>query len=373
MSDANPRRIAFVSDSMPERNGVGAYYTDLVEQLDPVRFRILFLCPGMTLSRLRMPLPGDRTQALVLPPPWRIARALREFAPDVIVAATPGPWGLLGVRWARRLGARLIVGFHTDYAGVTDLYGRSVFRRLSRGYFRRVDRLMFERADHVLGNSMAMIEQAERMGARKASRIGTLVPRKMIETPPAPPPMRLLRILFAGRLAPEKRIDTVLDAAKKLPGLEFGIAGDGPLRAEIEKAAARLPNLHYLGWRDRDALCDELDRSDALVLPSKFESFGTVALEAMARGRLALVTSTCGIVNWSQLQDGLVVFELDRPLAEVLAEVREWPVERLQAQTRAARAAAVELNRASLAQWATLLDPSDGPQDSPPDEKVAVP
>ncbi len=373
MSDASPRRIAFVSDSMPERNGVGAYYTDLVEQLDPVRFRIRFLCPGRTRSLLRMPLPGDRTQALVLPPPMRIARELRDFAPDVIVAATPGPWGLLGVRWARRLGARLIVGFHTDYAGVTDLYGRSIFKRLSRGYFRRVDRLMFERADHVLGNSMAMIEQAERMGARKASRIGTLVPRKMIETPPAPPPTRLKRILFAGRLAPEKRIDTVLEAAGKLPGLEFGIAGDGPLRSEIEQAAARLPNLHYLGWQDRDALCDELDRSDALVLPSTFESFGTVALEAMARGRLALVTSTCGIVNWSQLQEGLVVFELDRPLAEVLAEVRDWPVERLHAQTRAARTAAVELNRASLAQWAALLDPSDAPPDSPPDDEAAAP
>jgi glycosyltransferase involved in cell wall biosynthesis len=364
MSEARLRRVAFVSDSMPERNGVGAYYTDLVEQLDPARFQTLFLCPGRTRSLLRMPLPGDRTQALVLPPPMRIARELREFAPDVIVAATPGPWGLLGVRWARRLSARLIVGFHTDYAGVTDLYGRSLFKRLSRGYFRRVDRLMFERADHVLGNSMAMIEQAERMGARKASRIGTLVPRKMVETPPAPLPTRLARVLFAGRLAPEKRIDTVLDAAAQLPELEFAIAGDGPLRAEVEQAAARLPNLRYLGWQDRDGLCDELDRSDALVLPSEFESFGTVALEAMARGRLALVTSTCGIVNWSQLRDGLVVFELDRPLTEVLREVRDWPAERMQAQSRAARSAAVELNRASLAQWAALLDPSDAPSDN---------
>lgn len=359
MSDAGLRRVAFVSDSMPERNGVGAYYTDLIEQLDPARFQTLFVCPGTIRSQLRMPLPGDRTQALVLPPPRRIARALRQFAPEVIVAATPGPWGLLGVRWARRLGARLIVGYHTDYAGVTDLYGRSIFKRLSRGYFRRVDRLMFERAEHVLGNSTAMIEHAERMGARKVSRVGTLVPRRMIATPIAEPPSRLQRILFAGRLAPEKRIDSVLDAAEQLPELEFSIAGDGPLRSEAEQTAARLANLRYLGWKTRDELCDELDHCDALVLPSEFESFGTVALEAMARGRLALVTATCGIVNWSSLQAGLVVFDLERPLTEVLKEVHAWPPERLQRRARAARAAAVELNRASLAQWSALLDPAN--------------
>lgn len=358
MPEPKPRRVAFVSDSVPERNGVGAYYTDLVEQLDPDRFQTLFLCPGRTASRLRLPLPGDPTQALVLPPPLRIARALRDFAPEVVVVATPGPWGLLGLCWARRLGARLIVGFHTDYAGVTDLYGRRLLKGLSRGYFRRVDRLMFERADHVLGNSTAMIERAERIGARQASRIGTLVPRRMIETPPASPPERLRRILFAGRLAPEKRIGTVLEAAAKLPGLDFAIVGDGPLRATVEHAAARLPNLHVLGWQDRAGLCEQIDRSDALVLPSLFESFGTVALEAMARGRPALVTSTCGIANWPALAAGLVVFAPERALAEVLEELRTWPSDRLQATARAARAAAVELHRASLAQWAALLAPA---------------
>ncbi|MGB0514480.1 MAG: glycosyl transferase family 1, partial [Wenzhouxiangellaceae bacterium] len=67
-SSRRPVRVAFVSDSMPERNGVGAYYTDLIEQLDRQRFEPVFLCPGNLPARARFPLPGDATQHIYLPP-----------------------------------------------------------------------------------------------------------------------------------------------------------------------------------------------------------------------------------------------------------------------------------------------------------------
>jgi glycosyltransferase involved in cell wall biosynthesis len=341
---------------MPERNGVGAYYADLISQLDPSAIEARFLCPGGdTAGGLHFPLPGDATQHVFLPSPREFARHLRAAPPDVIVVATPGPWGMLGARWARKLGVRLVFGFHTDYAGVTDLYQGSVLRVLSRGYFRIVDRMLFRRADQVLANSAAMIEQARRMGARRVSRIGTLLPKPVLERPGVEPRGRLAQVLFAGRLAPEKRLGEVLEAAERLSDTRFVIAGQGPLKEEVEVAAARLDNLDYVGWLDRAGLVARIDESDALVLPSELESFGNVALEAMGRARIAVVTDTCGIVNWPELAEEMVVFELATPLHEVLAELGRRPPDALISLSHRARNAARRLNRESLAQWLDLL------------------
>tara|TARA_Y100001933_G_scaffold69139_1_gene70173 strand:+ start:1124 stop:2254 length:1131 start_codon:yes stop_codon:yes gene_type:complete len=366
-SGGQPVRVAFVSDSMPERNGVGAYYADLIDQLEGQGVVPTFVCPGGTTSGgFKFPLPGDSTQQVFVPSPRAFRRIMTRLKPEVIVVATPGPYGMLGVRWARKLGVRLIVGFHTDYAGVTDLYQRSLLRVFSRGYFRVVDRLMFRYADHVLANSAQMIEQAEAMGAQKVSRVGTLLPRSVLETPLVPPGPAFRQVLFAGRLAMEKRLHTVLEAAERLPDIRFAIAGDGPLKGEVEAAAARLDNLDYLGWLTRPQLLQQMDAADALVLPSELESFGNVALEAMGRARIAVVTATCGIVNWPGLVEHMVVFELETPLWQVLGELNEWPPERRIALSEAASRAARKLNHDSLLQWRRLLAPQSH-HDSGPD------
>ncbi|MCA1779519.1 MAG: glycosyltransferase [Xanthomonadaceae bacterium] len=357
-----------MSDSLPERNGVGAYYADLIAQLDDHGVVSTFLCPGGDLPPgLRFPLPGDSTQQVYLPPVRAFGRAIRAARPDVIVVATPGPYGMLGVRWARKLGIRLIVGFHTDYAGVTDLYRNSILRVLSRSYFRHADRMLFRRADHVLANSAKMVDQARRMGARHVSRIGTLLPKTVLETPVRASSGRFERVLFAGRLAPEKRLETVLEAAEKLPDLGFVIAGDGPLKDLVEGAAARLQNLEYTGWLSRAGLLHQMDQADALVLPSRFESFGNVALEAMGRQRIVAVTRTCGIVNWPALAKRLVVFDLDQPLHEVLSMVRDWSAADRRLWAEGTRLAARDLNRRSLDQWLRILNPGSGQRAEPED------
>ncbi|NKI35338.1 glycosyltransferase family 1 protein [Wenzhouxiangella sp. XN79A] len=349
-------RVAFVSDSEPERNGVGAYYADLIDQLGPTQVATAFVCPGHSGQRgFSFPLPGDSTQKVYLPSPRRLWRALREFEPTVVVVATPGPYGLLAAKWTHDKRLPLLAGFHTHYAGVTDLYGNSIFKYLSRAWFRFADRTLFRYADRALGNSAEMTGLAERLGGKRPRRIGTLVPRAVLDAPVRPLPAVLGRVLYAGRLAAEKRLYTVIDAARALPDIDFVIAGDGPLRARVDRAAAELGNLTATGWLTRPQLLEQMDAADALVLPSEVESFGTVALEAMARGRQAVVTSTCGIVNWPDLAEHLVVFGLDDALADVLERLAGEPAEVRQARAEAGRQAAHELNRSSLEDWIALL------------------
>jgi glycosyltransferase involved in cell wall biosynthesis len=350
-----PVRVLVTSDSIPERNGVGAYYVDLLSQLDARGCRTDLVCPDPGRDRLRLPLPGDATQHIYWPAWGRVRERVRRLDPDVFVVATPGPYGVAGARWARRRSKPLLVGFHTHYAGVTDLYPNALLRLLSRAYFRSIDRVLFHDAVQVLGNSAEMLELARRQGARGLERIGTLLPEAVLKTPLVPARGRIQRVLFAGRLAPEKRIAHVLAAAGRMPELEFAIAGDGPLRTQVLEASEKHANIHYLGWLSRQALVDQMDACDALVLPSTVESFGNVALEAMARGRIAVVTETCGIVNWSGLAPHLVTFPLSSSLADVLGRLRSEPEANLIARSQASHRAALALNAASLEQWLSIL------------------
>lgn len=347
--------VVIVSDSVPERNGVGAYYRDLVDQLSTRCDKVGFLCPDGETGFVKMPLPGDPTQKIWFPS-WRRYRAvMRDVRPDCIVAATPGPYGLLGLFWARRLGVPFIVGFHTHYSGVTDEYGNWLLRKLSRFYFNCADWAMFRYGDLVLGNSEAMVQLALKLGARRAEVMGTLLPTPSLERPTSPPGDEVRRVLFAGRLAPEKRVHTIVDAARELPQIEFRIAGDGPLGGEIAAAAAELDNLDWLGWVSREQLLDAMDAADLLVLPSIVESFGTVALEAMARERLVLVTPRCGIVEWPDLAEALCIIDEAETVTGAIERVAARPSADRHRMAARAREAALALNESSVNHWLGLI------------------
>ncbi len=348
--------VVIVSDSLPERNGVGAYHKDLLDQTLAAGYQAALLGPSEDApTPLKFPLPGDATQRIWLPSPLRFSRVMRELEPTAIVIATPGPYGLLGAWWARRLKAELIIAFHTHFSSVTDLYRNPVLRAFSRLYFGFADSVLFRYGDRVLANSQSMIDLARELGGRNVEFMGTLLPPAALDDPASAPRQSVQRILFAGRLAPEKNLQAYLDAAAALPDLEFVIAGDGPLQPLVAECADRLPNLTYLGWVSRLDLIRTMDRVDLLVLPSHVESFGTVVLEAMARQCLTLVSNHCGILDWPEFADVLYTIEADETVASAIQRVVADEPAALATRAQQARVAACELNARSLSHWFGLL------------------
>lgn len=92
-----------------------------------------------------------------------------------------------------------------------------------------------------------------------------------------------------ARLSPEKGVDTLIQAAADLPDISVLIAGDGPQRDTLQAALA--PNTLLLGRiPDTRPL---LAAIDALVIPSRMEGQGIVALEAMA-AHVPIIASRVG-------------------------------------------------------------------------------
>jgi glycosyltransferase involved in cell wall biosynthesis len=161
--------------------------------------------------------------------------------------------------------------------------------------------------------------------------------------------------LFAGRLAPEKNLEAVVEAARRLPDIDFLVIGDGPLRSWIEEQCRRLPNLRHSGWVRRRRIMALIDEVDALVLPSTIESFGTIALESMARARPVLVSSACGILSWDLLSRGIFPIQGGEPLFEALARLRDMDPAIRERKARLGRDGAQEINRRNLHHWVAIL------------------
>jgi len=110
-----------------------------------------------------------------------------------------------------------------------------------------------------------------------------------------PPPDRPFTAAFLGRLTEEKGVRVLLEAARLAPDtpeLRFVVAGDGPLRAAVEREAQRDGSrLEYRGHQE-DVLTI-YHAADAVLMPSLAEGHPLTALEAMACG-LPLVASRAG-------------------------------------------------------------------------------
>lgn len=351
--DPRQLRLAIFSDSLPERNGAGAYYQDLAVQLRPeIGGLELFQPIGKhPLLKYALPLPGDSTQKLITPNIPRLWKQFKSFQPHLVVSVTPGPFGLLGLYLARSSQTGFITAFHTHFEGLLQLYGDTLFFRVAVWYLKQINRILCSRSATVLVNNDGLMTTVRDLGAPRTDLMGTPLSPHFLDPPMVPPRHALRRVLFAGRLAPEKNLSAITEAVEALPDLEFVMAGDGPLRRKMEAVAARCPNLRLTGWLGREALRKEMDDADLLLLPSHLETFGTVALEALSRGRPALVAEAAGIHQWTLLKGALYVLHNGESVATRLQELRLLPREELTEKAIAARTAAETLNEQTIDEW----------------------
>jgi len=146
-------------------------------------------------------------------------------------------------------------------------------------------------------------------------------------------------ILFVGRIEPLKGVDTLIQAMSCLQWKEerpvhLAIIGGDPSASPQEMSAemARLQKLCddlsvgqtvvFLGKRDQDKLPYYYSAAELLVMPSHYESFGMVALEAMASGTPVIASEVGGLAYL--VRDGETGFTIPDQEPEMLCEKMSW-------------------------------------------------
>lgn len=110
-------------------------------------------------------------------------------------------------------------------------------------------------------------------------------------------------LLYTGRLAVNKRLESVIELLpemlKEFPDLTFVAVGeDHGMKAAWQELAAKLgveKRVLFIGHVSSDELVEAYRACDAFVLPSDYEAFGIVLLEAMACGKVCVATRVGGV------------------------------------------------------------------------------
>lgn len=234
--------------------------------------------------------------------PFRVARILRSFDPEAVVAQSP--YEAVGVLLGRLIARRstpLVLEIHGDWRTATRLYG-SRFRVLLAPLGDLLSGLAIRRADAVRTISPYTSRLVSRYGVEPDASFPTytdLTP--FLERPPVPLPPQPVA-LFIGALEPSKNIDALAEAwpgvVARVPDATLRIVGNGSRAPVVERLVASDPA--HVSWTPSltsQEVAEALDEASFLVLPSLSEGLGRVIIEAFSRSRPVLGTRVGGIVD----------------------------------------------------------------------------
>jgi glycogen(starch) synthase len=211
---------------------------------------------------------------------------------------------------ARRFGAPLVTTIHATEHG----RHQGWVEKHPQSHIHGVERWITNRSDRVIACSYYMREQIADIFGVEEERIAVipngidpedLQPRddselRRLRSEFASPDEKL--VLLIGRLVYEKGFQLALEAMPRLlesvPGTRFLVAGSGTHEPELRRQAAEAGLMEhgtFLGWIGDDVLHSLYRIADVCVVPSLYEPFGLVALEAMASGCPCIVADTGGL------------------------------------------------------------------------------
>ena len=327
--------------------GLGVHCYELCRELNRLGHRVTFLTP---FTGPFTPVPGVTFRYPGQPRNGTPA----EFPPAYWAGSVPGSPFTDSIDGYNAWVGALTDLPPVDVVHVHDWFGtlgaRALAERLGRPLVMTVHSTEYDRSlghpwDHILYREQAGIDAASRVIAVSWHLRQQLIdryraePRKVhVVYNAVRPSERLERIdpskrfiLYIGRLAAMKGVDTFLRAAGRMadafPDVLFVVAGEGPEYARLITLATRLgigERVMFLGKvsdEEREIL---LSGASVFVLPSVVEPFGIAALEAMAAGVPTIISKTSGVAEMSSSSFRVDFWDVDE-FASRMAELLEYP------------------------------------------------
>lgn len=245
------------------------------------------------------------------------ARRLVQLKPDVIEAGDPYrvAWSALDAGW--RLGVPVAAFSHSNVAELAQRLGGSFAGRAARAYLRR----LYRQFDAVFAASQWMVGELRELGVEHVVHQPLGVDCSVFQPRRASREWRARLglserdcvLLYAGRFAPEKNLQVLADAVRRLgPHHVLVLIGDGPVGVH----GPRVVRLPYLA--DPAALATALASADFFVHAGDQETYGLALLEALACGTPAIAACRAGLRDFV---DNHTVIGVHRVCADRFAEI----------------------------------------------------
>jgi glycosyltransferase involved in cell wall biosynthesis len=324
-----------------ERGGVVSVAENLTRYLQARGHHVMFFHPGTTLFLRRRPtkLGFDGAKLRLVLPYGERHRLLRAVAFPLLFALA-----LVQLMWFLRRHRIQIINLHYVEDGyfyfgicrrllpvrlVTSIHGRDAF-------YREKPRVSYSRAFRFLIDSSDLIVLPSSSYLKKLLQAFPDIQNKVLSIHNGINPVQFgpvdeaqreraaiqRYILCVAELRDYKGIDILLHAVKPVLAsddtLRMVLAGDGPLRGELEELAASLGIDHrtqFLGTKGAAEIAALMRGCELLVLPSREEPFGIVLIEAMACRTPVVASDVGGIPEIVEHERSGILVEPENPRA----------------------------------------------------------
>lgn len=308
----HPKRLLWLTDTFGDKNGVSVVLQSIHQEIKKLKLPIdILVCSNKIQSDKNLivlkPLmefnfPFYKEQTFFVPDFLEAHQLFVQNEYDRIICSTEGIMGVLAIYLKNAFTVPASFYLHTDWItfakDVIKIEKRNLnrFRRILRAFYKNFDSVFVlntEQQQWLVNREMAFHAEQIHLTAHwiedyflptenKKELLFNIGGEKKV-------------LLFAGRLSEEKGVYELFEIYHQvkgsLPDLQLVFAGTGPTESKLREL---LPEAVFLGWVAHNQLPYVYSSADLLVLPSKFDTFSCVVLEALSCGLPVVAYNTKG-------------------------------------------------------------------------------
>ena len=305
----------FTETFLPKIDGIVSILCLMLQRLHELGHRVLlFGPPGGPNEYAGAEIVGVGGPRLPFYPELRmniprrcVWKKISAFQPDLVHVVNPFFLGPFGMSYARRLNVPVVASFHTDLPRYAQAYGYGFVAPVLWSYLRA----LHNRADLNLCPSTAIRSDLRQQGFRRVRWWRRGIDTELFTPGPYNQDVRSrlsggephkFLIVNVGRQAPEKRLHLLRDQIFPAEDVRLALIGGGPSHEQLKRHFGGTPTVlpGYLRGQD---LVEAYRAADAFIFPSTTETFGLVALEAMACRLPVIAARTGGVLD--TVEDGV--------------------------------------------------------------------
>jgi len=341
----HPKRIMWLTDTFGDCNGVSVSLKEMHEEFKKRNLPIDIVCcdssiqPDRNLVVLKplkeFSLPIYADFRFRIPNFVELHNLFFEGGYDRIICSTEGVMGIFGLYLKHAYTVEASFYMHTDWLmfarKVLNIEGHnfSQVRRILRSFYKAFDRIFVLNSDQkkwLSGVHMNLVPENVFQTAHWVNPC--FKPQPANKEQAFNLPGNTLVLLYVGRVSSEKgvlELPAIYQHAKEtLPNLSLVVVGRGPVQPQLKK---EIPDAIFIDWVEQDKLPLIYASADMLVLPSRFDTFANVVLEALSCGLPVIAYNTKGPKD-------IIKHRQCGYLIETLLEMQEQIIEFLQIEDK---------------------------------------